>query len=250
MSKRKQSDFDFTTWVKEAPYGESSSDGLTIRKALYGARITMPDKESWMDFYTSDRETADEMLGEFDDDTHFSEYGGTNRPQVMFGNKTPRDQAFFYKGSKSAATYRFGNKVFKGKTDLPERLSKFWEDMEDSYGDLHFGVMNRYLNNKDSISAHADDEKEIVSGSAIPSLSLGETRTFVVEPNAEWKKKKMDFPNNGKLKINLQHGDVIVMGGNFQRVYLHSIPKGKEENNNTRINVTLRQFKDETEKKR
>ena len=246
--KRKQSDFDFTAWVEEAPYGLSSEpDGLAIRKALDGsARIFMPDKESWMDFYTIPVETADEMFEEFDDDAHFAEYGGTNRPKFMM-HKTPRDQAFFYRGSKSAATYRFGSKTYKSSSNLPSRLTRFWENMEENYGDLHFGVMNRYLNNNDSISAHADDEKEIVSGSAIPSLSLGETRTFVVEPNAEWK-KKITLPNNGKLNINLRHGDVIVMGGNFQRVYKHSVPKSKEENNNTRINVTLRQFTDEPRK--
>ena len=246
--KRKTSGFDFTTWVEEAPYGRSDGpDGLTIRKIKTVARIIMPDKDSWMDFYTIDRKTADEMFVEFDDDAHFSEYGGTNRPQVMFGHKTPRDQAFSYKGSKPTTTYSFGGKTFKGSSNLPPRLTRFWEDMEDNYGDLHFGVMNRYLSNRDSISAHADNEKEIVSGSAIPSLSLGETRTFVVEPNAEWK-KKITLPNNGKLNINLRHGDVIVMGGNFQRVYKHSVPKSKEENNNTRINVTLRQFTDEPRK--
>lgn len=248
--KRKRSDFDFTAWVEGAPYGLSSGpDGLSIRKALDGsARIIMPDKDSWMDFYRIDSETADEMLAEFDDDAHYAEYGGINRPSVMMGYKTPRDQAFFYKGSRSTATYRFGNKTFKGSTKLPSRLTRFWGDMEDNYGDLHFGVMNRYLNNKDSISAHADDEKEIVSGSAIPSLSLGETRTFVVEPNTEWK-SKLTLPNNGKLNINLRHGDVIVMGGNFQRVYKHGVPKSKVENDNTRINVTLRQFVGEDKKR-
>ena len=249
MSKRKRSDFDFTVWVQKAPYGLSEGpDGLDIRKALDGsARILMPDGESWMDFYTIEEKTADDMFAEFNDDAHFRKYGGENRPKFM-QYPIPRDQAFFYTGSKSAATYRFGSKTFEGSRNLPSRLTRFWEDMEENYGDLHFGVMNRYLNNKDSISKHADDEKEIVSGSAIPSLSLGETRTFVVEPNKQWKKKGISLPNNGKLKINLRHGDVIVMGGNFQSVYEHSVPKSDEENNNRRINVTLRQFKDEPKK--
>lgn len=248
--KRKKSDFDFTAWVEGASYGLSSGpDGLAIRKALDGsARIIMPDKDSWIDFYKIDRESADEMMRDFNNDAHYAEYGGTNRPPAMMGHKTPRDQAFFYRGSKPTVTYRFGNKTFRGSTKLPSKLTRFWDDMEDNYGDLHFGVMNRYLGNRDSISSHADDEKEIVSGSAIPSLSLGETRTFVVEINKEWK-GKITLPNNGRLNINLRHGDVLVMGGNFQHVYRHGVPKSEVENNNTRINVTLRQFNNEDKKR-
>jgi alkylated DNA repair dioxygenase AlkB len=109
--------------------------------------------------------------------------------------------------------------------------------------------MNRYIDNMDSIRAHADNEQEIYSGSAIPSLSLGATRMFVVEPNKQYK-GQISLPNKGKLNIHLRHGDVIVMGGNFQNVYEHSIPKNLDTSAPTgrRINVTIRKFKDELKK--
>ncbi|NDE64125.1 MAG: hypothetical protein EB053_07230 [Chlamydiae bacterium] len=255
LKKRKKTsnDFNFIQWVEEKdekgyydPREVEGPNGLKIKRALDGsARITMPDGGSWIDFFKIDTETADEYLREFDDDKHFEPYG---RPKVMFGNPTPRDQAFYYQGS-NLGEYKFSNKKFKGNKDLPRSLRKFWEDMEDNYGDLHFGVMNRYKDNRDSISAHADDEKEIVSGSAIPSLSLGATRMFVVEPNDKYK-GKIILPNRGKLNIYLRHGDVLVMGGNFQSVYKHSVPKSDDGDVSKRINVTLRKFKEEPEKKK
>jgi len=39
------------------------------------------------------------------------------------------------------------------------------------------------------------------------------------------------------------------MGGNFQSVYKHSVPKS-DDGDGKRINVTLRKFKDEVEKKK
>ncbi len=237
--------FDFTQWVEGKDV--EGPDGLSIRRMKDGsATITMPDGGSWIDFFTIDKDTADDYLREFDDDEHFKAVG---RPRVMFGNPTPRDQAFYYQGSKVLGEYGFSGKTFKGSNQLPPSLQMFWGDMERGYGDLHFGVMNRYKGSRDSITAHADDETEIVSGSAIPSLSLGATRKFVVEPNDAYK-GKINLPNRGKLNIYLRHGDVLVMGGNFQSVYRHSVPKSDDGDGSNRINVTLRKFKDEVEKKK
>jgi alkylated DNA repair dioxygenase AlkB len=250
--KAKDDEFDVIKWVEEKdekgykiPW-EDGPNGLKIRRALNGARIIMPDGGSWIDFYQIDKETADEYLYEFDNDTHYVEVG---RPTVFGRNKTPRDQAFYYQGSKPDQVYKFSGRKFKGNKVLPAGLSKFWTEMEDSYGDFHFAVMNRYMNNMDSIRAHADNEQEIYSGSAIPSLSLGATRMFVVEPNKQYK-GQISLPNKGKLNIHLRHGDVIVMGGNFQNVYEHSIPKNLDASAPTgrRINVTIRKFKDELKK--
>jgi alkylated DNA repair dioxygenase AlkB len=251
--KAKDDEFDVIKWAEEKdekgykiPF-ENGPNGLKIRRTLNGARIIMPDGESWIDFHQIDQKTADEYLYEFDNDTHYAAVG---RPLVFGKNKTPRDQAFYYQGSKPDQIYRFSGRKFKGNNVLPPGLSKFWTEMEDSYGDLHFAVMNRYMNNMDSISAHADDEEEIYSGSAIPSLSLGATRMFVVEPNEQYK-GRITLPNKGKLNIHLRHGDVIVMGGNFQKVYKHSIPKNLNAGapSGKRINVTIRKFKDELKKK-
>jgi alkylated DNA repair dioxygenase AlkB len=236
--------FNFIQWVEGKDV--EGPNGLGIRRMPDGsATITMPDGGSWIDFFKFDKVTADDILREFDDDKHYTAVG---RPK-SFGNPTPRDQAFYYQGSKVLGEYGFSGRTFQGSNRLPPSLQMFWGDMERGYGDLHFGVVNRYKGSRDSISAHADDETEIVSGSAIPSLSLGATRMFVVEPNDAYK-GKIILPNKGKLNIYLRHGDVLVMGGNFQSVYKHSVPKEKSDDVGKRINVTLRKFKGEAEKKK
>jgi alkylated DNA repair dioxygenase AlkB len=92
-------------------------------------------------------------------------------------------------------------------------------------------LANLYRDGRDSMGCHADDEKELGMNPVIASLSLGEERLFKMHH----KKTKQT------VDINLQHGDLLVMGGTCQRFWMHSIPKTKAHKT-PRINLTFRKI--------
>jgi alkylated DNA repair dioxygenase AlkB len=81
------------------------------------------------------------------------------------------------------------------------------------------------------MGCHADDERELGNNPTIASLSLGDRRLFKMHH----KKRKQT------LNIDLQHGDLLVMGGTCQRHWLHSVPKTKLPKT-SRINLTFRKI--------
>lgn len=92
-------------------------------------------------------------------------------------------------------------------------------------------LANLYRDGRDSMGCHADDEKELGKNPVIASLSLGEERLFKLHHK---KSKK-------SLAINLGHGDLLVMAGDCQQHWLHSIPKTKTSKT-PRINLTFRKI--------
>jgi alkylated DNA repair dioxygenase AlkB len=92
-------------------------------------------------------------------------------------------------------------------------------------------LANLYRDGKDSMGCHADDEKELGINPTIASLSFGDERLFKMHH----KKSKQT------LSINLQHGDLLLMGGTCQRNWLHSVPKTKVHKT-PRINLTFRKI--------
>lgn len=83
------------------------------------------------------------------------------------------------------------------------------------------------------IGAHKDDERSLVSGQPVTSVSLGASCIF------ELKDAYKGEPTE-HLKVELKDGDVFVMGANCQRYYYHSIGYTKMESD--RISITFRQF--------
>jgi hypothetical protein len=99
-------------------------------------------------------------------------------------------------------------------------------------------LLNQYRDGNDSMGWHSDDEKELVKNSVIASLSLGETRRFML-------RRKDD--HQVKIELNLAHGDLLIMGGETQQLWQHQIPKtGKKIASEVkpRINLTFRVIKD------
>jgi alkylated DNA repair dioxygenase AlkB len=92
-------------------------------------------------------------------------------------------------------------------------------------------LANLYRDGRDSMGCHADDEMELGISPTIASLSLGDERLFKMHH----KKSKQS------LNINLQHGDLLVMGGTCQRYWMHSVPKTKASKT-PRINLTFRKI--------
>lgn len=90
-------------------------------------------------------------------------------------------------------------------------------------------LLNRYRNERDSMGMHSDDEPELGEAPVIASLSYGATRTFLL-------RHKRD---NRTVRLPLEDGNLLVMGGQLQKNWLHGINKSTRAFEE-RINLTFR----------
>ena len=90
-------------------------------------------------------------------------------------------------------------------------------------------LLNWYRNGEDYLNWHADDEKELGDNPIIASVNFAETRDFVIRRNEDRSKK---------ITIPLKHGTLLVMGGDLQHHWQHSVPKRKKIKN-SRFNLTF-----------
>ena len=95
-------------------------------------------------------------------------------------------------------------------------------------------LVNWYGNGDDYIGAHTDAEPMLKENSAIYSFSFGQERDFVIKSKDKTYRKV----------IKMLHNSVIIMGGEMQKYYKHSVPKRTTKTcNKSRINMTMRLFK-------
>lgn len=90
-------------------------------------------------------------------------------------------------------------------------------------------LLNHYRDGNDSMGFHADDEAELGPNPLVASVSLGETRRFVLR---HVKDKAV------RLDLDLTHGSLLVMAGTTQHYFRHAVPK--QANKGARINITFR----------
>ena len=90
-------------------------------------------------------------------------------------------------------------------------------------------LLNYYPSGADGMGYHADDEKELGHQPVIASLSLGATRKFVFKH-----KKTQD-----KVELYLESGQLVVMHGDTQTFWKHTITKTKTVDTG-RISLTFR----------
>ena len=90
-------------------------------------------------------------------------------------------------------------------------------------------LANAYRNGQDSMGWHSDDEAELGPKPAIASLSLGAIRIF------RYRNKR----SRVSASVELEHGSLLLMSGDFQREFQHCVPKTSKEKG-LRINLTFR----------
>jgi alkylated DNA repair dioxygenase AlkB len=96
---------------------------------------------------------------------------------------------------------------------------------------FNFALGNFYHDGTESLGYHSDSEKDIVSKSVIASVSFGAERDFLLKHN---KTKEI-------IKINLEHGSLLTMGGNTQQIWKHSVPS-RLKIGTPRVNITFRKI--------
>jgi alkylated DNA repair dioxygenase AlkB len=93
-------------------------------------------------------------------------------------------------------------------------------------------LLNWYRDGEDYLNWHSDDEKELGKNPTIASVNFGETRDFVI-------RRKDD--KTQKLVIPLKHGTLLVMSGELQHFWEHTVPKRKKVSG-SRFNLTFRKI--------
>lgn len=116
--------------------------------------------------------------------------------------------------------------MFHVKQHVEQQLSALGID-----ANFNSCLLNYYPSGDDGMGYHADDEKELGEQPIIASLSLGATRKFVFKH-----KKTQD-----KVELYLESGQLIVMHGDTQSFWKHSITKTKTVATG-RISLTFRQI--------
>ncbi len=147
----------------------------------------------------------------------------------LFGktHKIPRLQAWYGDEKK---TYCYSGIEMKPLA-WTELLSTIRVKLE-KYSGFKFNsvLANLYRDGRDSNGWHADDEKELGENPIIASLSFGQTRRF---------RMKHKYDNKESLSIDLDHGSLLIMTGETQHFWKHTIAKTKKEVD-PRINLTYR----------
>ena len=154
--------------------------------------------------------------------TLFGKTHVTTRQIVWMGDT---DADYQYSGHTRQTT-PWSDIVFHVKQNVEKALAKMGIE-------VHFNtcLLNYYPTGTDGMGYHADDEKELGHQPIIASLSLGATRKFVFKH-----KKTQD-----KVALYLESGQLIVMHGNTQTFWKHTITKTKTVDAG-RISLTFRQM--------
>ncbi|WP_367897857.1 alpha-ketoglutarate-dependent dioxygenase AlkB [Leptospira sp. WS58.C1] len=90
-------------------------------------------------------------------------------------------------------------------------------------------LLNLYNNGQEGMAWHSDDEKALGKNSTIASLSFGAERKFYFKHKS----------TKEQISLLLEHGSLLIMKGETQEFWLHSLPKTKSIQQ-PRINLTFR----------
>ena len=114
------------------------------------------------------------------------------------------------------------------------KLLQLKEKIEDKLNEkFNYALVNKYDSGSEYIGWHADNEKDMESGSTIASISLGQKRKFSIKDIKSGKEK---------YNVELASGSLLTMEGDMQKNYKHSVPKSKQKMS-VRYNITFRNIK-------
>lgn len=96
-------------------------------------------------------------------------------------------------------------------------------------------LLNEYATGRQYIGYHSDKEA-LGPHNAVVTISLGGSRDFYFKPRTVKSKSQEQVPTT--IKTRLHNGDMVVMLGDCQKRYTHSIPKRAQAD--YRISLTFR----------
>ena len=147
----------------------------------------------------------------------------------LFGREVDSPRLSCWIGDPDAG-YRYSGTYFEPRP-WPPVLQPIRARLARELGVAFNSVLaNLYRSGADSMGWHSDDERELGATPVIASLSLGAERRFLLRHRREPERK---------LAIALGPGSLLVMSGDTQRHYRHSLPRTRRVVGE-RINLTFR----------
>jgi len=151
-----------------------------------------------------------------------------NDEVVIYGKKIVTKRKVAWYGDKPFE-YTYSNTTKKALPWTSELL-ELKQSVEEETGEtFNSCLLNLYHNGSEGMAWHSDDEIALKRNGAIASLSFGAERKF------SFKHKK----TNETVSLVLQHGSLLVMQGETQKNWLHSLPATKKIDE-SRVNLTFR----------
>lgn len=149
----------------------------------------------------------------------------------MFGREVDSPRLSSWIGDADAV-YRYSGTRFAPQP-WPPALAGLRERLAAECGMAFNSVLlNRYRDGRDAMGWHSDDEPELGPRPLIASLSLGAPRRFVLRHRQQ---------RALRTEAALGHGDLLLMGGDTQRLYQHALPRTARPVGE-RINLTFRRI--------
>lgn len=144
----------------------------------------------------------------------------------MFGKSVLQPRQQFWCGDKP---YTYSGLTLP-VAPWPSCLAAIKSQIEQVSGHTFNSVLgNLYRNGQDHMGWHSDDEPELGSNPVIASLSLGQTRRFLLRHKR----------SGEKFELPLADGCLLIMAGSTQHHWLHQIAKTQRPCT-ARINLTFR----------
>jgi alkylated DNA repair dioxygenase AlkB len=148
----------------------------------------------------------------------------------LFGREVPAPRLSCWIGDPGTSYRYSGQRHFP--RPWPDCLRPVRARLEAQLGVPFNSVLaNLYRDGRDAMGWHRDDERDLGPAPVIASLSLGAPRRFLVKAHGDAEAKA--------LAIELPHGSLLVMAGDFQRHYRHALPRTARAVE-ARINLTFR----------
>lgn len=194
-------------------------------KALLGANLLPKDGEL---YYTPELFESEKC------DAYFHKLLANIRWEAdevfIFGKQyiTKRKVAFY--GDKGI-NYRYSKSTKEALTWTPELLEIKAKVENDTNCSFNACLLNLYHNGSEGMSWHSDNEKELGDNPAIASISFGAPRKFAF-------KHKL---SKERYSLILEGGSLLLMKGEMQDNWLHSIPKTTKIVS-PRVNLTFRKI--------
>lgn len=196
--------------------------------------INLDEDGSWYSIVNNAIENHEEIMNCILKETRLEQH-----TIQMFGKEIPIPRLVSWHGDKRAEyTYSGVEQIRKDWTPTLENMRKTVDAYAPRGYKFNSCLINFYRDGQDSISAHSDDEPELgptFDDVRICSISLGESRIF---------KLRHKLKKHKDIKLILNGGDILIMGGTMQCHWTHEIPKTKRKIG-PRLNLTFRIIKEE-----
>lgn len=192
-------------------------------------KITFDIPDAIIEYYPSffDSNRANELFNKLKNEISWQQDNIT-----VYGKTHPQPRLTALFGNEGKA-YSYSNIVMQPNAWNPLLLFVKNEIEEICNENFTTVLLNQYRDGKDSNGWHADNEKELGRNPVIASMSFGAERSFHLQHN---------IIKEQKLKINLEHGSLLIMKGTTQHFWKHQISKTAKDIG-PRINLTFRIIK-------